>query len=191
MFGKKTNPVLESMGPLEKQQSSQINGNHNHSTQQSNSEHNETAKDALIEGNLWFDNGEYKKALELFSTALITCVQSDVETFLSIYERKTATQFCMGDYSAVVEDCSFILKLTPDNLPILTRRMQSYEKIGRVMDCINGETAFLSAVLGHCVIVLVMLGYTYLHRSLTLSLTQTRKRSATSPWLRPRTATVL
>ncbi len=81
----------------------------------------------------------YTKALELFNQALISCDGTDIQTFLDIYDKRSSLLFITGNFAAVVEDCTFILQLTPDSIAILTRRMQSYEKMGNIRGAIAGE----------------------------------------------------
>jgi hypothetical protein len=81
----------------------------------------------------------YTKALELFNQALISCDGTNSQMFLDIYEKRSSLLFLTGNFAAVIEDCSFILHVTPDNIAILTRRMQSHEKMGNIYEACQGK----------------------------------------------------
>lgn len=143
MLGRKSNPKLGNLSTLESSQkpppqqapqSLEVKLSLNDMN-----EFSDIPLSPLEEANKMVEKKLYQKAVDLYSKALLSCPGTDVDQFLEIYERRSALFFSMGQYTSSVDDCTFILKMTPSNTTVLTRRMHAYEKLGNIIAAISDK----------------------------------------------------
>ena len=82
-----------------------------------------------IEGNGYFGQGEYPKAIEAYENALLTCPASITKERAIYFGNIAACHLKQGDYKEARDMCTQALTLDPQYHKVLLRRAQANEKL--------------------------------------------------------------
>eukprot|EP00095_Tigriopus_kingsejongensis_P001839 maker-scaffold10_size831480-snap-gene-7.20 protein:Tk01839 transcript:maker-scaffold10_size831480-snap-gene-7.20-mRNA-1 annotation:"tetratricopeptide repeat protein 1" len=100
----------------------------NQMTDQEREENQNQALELKKSGNEFFLAGANEEAVEKYSEALDLCPLCFSEDRAVLYGNRAAARMRMGQFEAVVEDCSDSIRLKPDYMKALVRRAQAYEE---------------------------------------------------------------
>lgn len=71
----------------------------------------------------------------------IICVEKkeeDCSEYLAtFYGNRSAAYYAMEDYELVIDDCTSAIELKPDYTKVIHRRMQSYERLGKIEEALQ------------------------------------------------------
>jgi tetratricopeptide (TPR) repeat protein len=100
----------------------------------------EKAKVAKETGNDFFRKKNFQESIEYYSQAIYYCPKDELykEILSTFYGNRSAAFFSEEEFDAVIDDCNSALELKPDYIKVLFRRMNSYEKLDRIEDALNG-----------------------------------------------------
>mmetsp|Transcript_7625 Transcript_7625/g.16378 ORF Transcript_7625/g.16378 Transcript_7625/m.16378 type:complete len:211 (-) Transcript_7625:32-664(-) len=84
------------------------------------------ANELKMEGNSLFAAHQYLDAAAKYSDAIQAGPEGHKEV-ATFYNNRATCHFKLGNYSAVIADCTSALKIDPDHLKCLVRRAQAYE----------------------------------------------------------------
>lgn len=101
----------------------------------------EEAKKAKDEGNDLYRDKRYDESIELYSRAIFLCpddeTKANQELKATFYGNRSAAYFILKQYDLVVLDCTSALELKQDYVKVLIRRMQAYEKLDKLEECLH------------------------------------------------------
>lgn len=90
------------------------------------------AEKAKEEGNALFRKGLFEAAALRYTDALEHCGDQSGELALVVRNNRAACRHQISDFTAVIEDTSFVLMLEPTNAKALSRRMLALEALERI-----------------------------------------------------------
>uniref|UniRef100_A0A0K0DTJ9 Mitochondrial import receptor subunit TOM70 n=1 Tax=Strongyloides stercoralis TaxID=6248 RepID=A0A0K0DTJ9_STRER len=93
------------------------------------SEKGKEAARLKVEGNEYFKNKEYAKAVETYTKAISLCDKTiDYNLLAELHQNTAASYNYLGDYEKEIEHCNMSLKFSPKFIKALKRRATAYEK---------------------------------------------------------------
>jgi hypothetical protein len=91
------------------------------------------------QGNTQYSARDYVAALRLYSEALALAPLESEHAYSRavFYSNRAACHFQMGDFRAVVDDCSAAIELSPRYVKVLMRRAKAFERLENLEDAIG------------------------------------------------------
>ena len=91
------------------------------------------------EGNTQYSARDYVAALRLYSEALALAPLESEHAYSRavFYSNRAACHFQMGDFRAVVDDCTAAIELSPRYVKVLMRRAKAFERLENLEDSIG------------------------------------------------------
>lgn len=93
------------------------------------------------EGNDYFKNGQYDKAIACYSKAIEECPIENSNDLATFYQNRAAAYEQLKKYSSVIDDCSKALEFKSNYIKALYRRAKAYESAANWSDCLDDVSA--------------------------------------------------
>ncbi len=93
------------------------------------------------EGNKYFREKDYDSSIQHYSNAIAYCPETPEysEQLATFYGNRSASYFAEEEYELVIEDCTDALKFKKDYVKVISRRMQSYDKLQKYEEALEGK----------------------------------------------------
>jgi len=103
----------------------------------------EAAQKYKEDGNLAFKNGDYKKAIECYTSAIKNTKNENLEKSV-YYKNRAAAYLKLEKYNAVIDDATSALEISPNDPKALFRRSQALEALERFEEAYRDARAVLT-----------------------------------------------
>uniref|UniRef100_L7MA59 Putative translocase of outer mitochondrial membrane complex subunit n=1 Tax=Rhipicephalus pulchellus TaxID=72859 RepID=L7MA59_RHIPC len=101
----------------------------------------ERAKAFKNQGNKYFKEGKFDKAIECYSEAIELCPPQNKNELATFYQNRAAAYENLKNYSAVIDDCTKAIELNFQYVKALHRRAKAYEVLNQLKECLEDITA--------------------------------------------------
>ncbi|GFR07346.1 mitochondrial import receptor subunit TOM70 [Trichonephila clavata] len=98
------------------------------------------AKAFKEQGNKFFKEGQFDKAIECYTSAIEICPPEQSEDLATFYQNRAAAYENLKNYEAVVNDTTKALECNKSYLKALYRRAKAYEELGEWHKCLEDIT---------------------------------------------------
>ena len=102
------------------------------------------AEQIKLRGNDAFKLAQFDKAIDLYTEALEACQDKTASLAISCHNNRAACHQQMSNYQAVIEDCTAVLDVDPENQKALLRRGLAYEGLERYRLALQDIRALLA-----------------------------------------------
>jgi tetratricopeptide (TPR) repeat protein len=115
------------------------------------------ALESKEEGNKYFREKDYDLSIQHYSYAIAYCPETPeyAEQLATFYGNRSAAYYAEEEFDLVVEDCTEALKLKPDYVKVVARRMQCYDKQQKWEEALEGMFTCISFCL--CFMIFLVL----------------------------------
>ncbi|XP_037279432.2 translocase of outer membrane 70 isoform X1 [Rhipicephalus microplus] len=101
----------------------------------------ERAKAFKNQGNKYFKEGKFDKAIECYSEAIALCPPQNKNELATFYQNRAAAYENLKNYTAVITDCTKAIDLNFQYVKALHRRAKAYEVVNELDKCLEDITA--------------------------------------------------
>ncbi|XP_075549784.1 translocase of outer membrane 70 [Dermacentor variabilis] len=101
----------------------------------------ERAKAFKNQGNKYFKEGKFDKAIECYTEAIALCPPQNKNELATFYQNRAAAYENLKNYTAVIADCTKAIDLNFQYVKALHRRAKAYEVVDELDKCLEDITA--------------------------------------------------
>ncbi|KAL2741647.1 tetratricopeptide repeat protein 1 [Vespula maculifrons] len=102
------------------------------------------------EGNIFFKDGEYMKAISLYTQGLQTCPLMYSKERAILYSNRAAAKIkCLAEKESAILDCTKAVELNPSYVKAYVRRAQLYEETDKLDEALEDYKKILTFDSGH------------------------------------------
>ncbi|KAH9368857.1 hypothetical protein HPB48_004356 [Haemaphysalis longicornis] len=101
----------------------------------------EKAKAFKNQGNKYFKEGKFDKAIECYSEAIAICPKESTNELATFYQNRAAAFENLKNYTEVIADCTKAIELNNTYIKALHRRAKAYEVVEEHKKCLEDITA--------------------------------------------------
>ncbi|XP_037572842.2 mitochondrial import receptor subunit TOM70 isoform X4 [Dermacentor silvarum] len=101
----------------------------------------ERAKAFKNQGNKYFKEGKFDKAIECYTEAIALCPPQNKNELATFYQNRAAAYENLKNYTAVIADCTRAIDLNFQYVKALHRRAKAYEVVDELDKCLEDITA--------------------------------------------------
>ncbi|KAH7951045.1 hypothetical protein HPB52_004523 [Rhipicephalus sanguineus] len=100
----------------------------------------ERAKAFKNQGNKYFKEGKFDKAIECYTEAIALCPPQNKNELATFYQNRAAAYENLKNYTAVIADCTKAIDLNFQYVKALHRRAKAYEVVNELDKCLEDIT---------------------------------------------------
>lgn len=101
----------------------------------------ERAKAFKNQGNKYFKEGKFDKAIDCYTEAIALCPPQNKNELATFYQNRAAAYENLKNYTAVIADCTRAIDLNFQYVKALHRRAKAYEIVDELDKCLEDITA--------------------------------------------------
>lgn len=101
----------------------------------------EKAKSFKNQGNKFFKEGKFDKAIECYTEAIVVCPKENSSELATFFQNRAAAFENLKNYREVIADCSRAIELNGNYVKALHRRAKAYELLEELKKCLHDITA--------------------------------------------------
>ncbi|KAH6929975.1 hypothetical protein HPB50_007727 [Hyalomma asiaticum] len=101
----------------------------------------ERAKAFKNQGNKYFKEGKFDKAIDCYTEAIALCPPQNKNELATFYQNRAAAYENLKNYTAVIADCTRAIDLNFQYVKALHRRAKAYEIVNELDKCLEDITA--------------------------------------------------